>query len=178
MLISPNYNGSNGEYFTGTSAGNRVRLSNNPYIDYTKFVNATYSPVLGTVTSSSAVVNNHDYSNYSPVKVLLSDGSTAVNLSNYLIDNFSIEQFYTSDLVLFIHSGDSIIFNKQIKTGFRVLYQYVPNSFRYRVIMRSLTSDPQNYSVDRLIFKFSSEKRDSLLINLIKYDNLFKNKIN
>ena len=79
---------------------------------------------------------------------------------------------------MFIHSGDSIIFNKQIKTGFRVLYQYVPNSFRYRVIMRSLTSDPQNYSVDRLIFKFSSEKRDSLLINLIKYDNLFKNKVN
>jgi hypothetical protein len=178
MLISPNYNGSNGEYFNGTSAGNRVRLSNDPYVDYSKFVNATYSPVLGTVTSASAAINNHDYSNYSPVKVLMSDGNTAVNLSNYLIDNFSIEDFYTSDLVLFIHSGDSIIFNKQIKTGFRVLYQYVPNSFRYRVIMRSLTSDPQNYSVDRLIFKFSSEKRDSLLINLIKYDNLFKNKVN
>ncbi len=178
MLISPNYNGSNGEYFSNTSAGNRVRLSNTPYIDYSKFVNATYSPVLGTVTSSSAAVNNHDYSNYSPVKVLMSDGSAAINLSNYLIDNFSIEQFYASDLVLFIHSGDSIIFNKQIKTGFRVLYHYVPNSFRYRVVMRSLTSDPQNYSVDRLIFKFSSEKRDSLLINLIKYDNLFKNKIN
>jgi len=178
MLISPNYNGSNGEYFSNTSAGNRVRLSNDPYVDYTKFINATYSPILGTVTTSSAAINNHDYSNYSPVKILMSDGSAAVNLSNYLIDNFSIEQFYASDLVLFIHSGDSIIFNKQIKTPFRVLYQYVPKSFRYRVIMRSLTSDPQNYSVDRLIFKFSSEKRDSLLINLIKYDNLFKNKIN
>lgn len=178
MLISPNYNGSNGEYFSNTSAGNRVRLSNEPYVDSTKFINATYSPILGTVTTSSAAINNHDYSNYSPVKILMSDGSAAINLSNYLIDNFSIEQFYASDLVLFIHSGDSIIFNKQIKTPFRVLYQYVPKSFRYRVIMRSLTSDPQNYSVDRLIFKFSSEKRDSLLINLIKYDNLFKNKIN
>jgi hypothetical protein len=178
MLISPNYNGSNGEYFSNTSAGNRVRLSNDPYVDSTKFINATYSPILGTVTTSSAAINNHDYSNYSPVKILMSDGSAAINLSNYLIDNFSIEQFYASDLVLFIHSGDSIIFNKQVKTPFRVLYQYVPKSFRYRVIMRSLTSDPQNYSVDRLIFKFSSEKRDSLLINLIKYDNLFKNKIN
>jgi len=178
MLISPNYNGSNGEYFSNTSAGNRVRLSNDPYVDYTKFINATYSPILGTVTTASAAINNHDYSNYSPVKILMSDGNAAINLSNYLIDNFSIEQFYASDLVLFIHSGDSIIFNKQIKTPFRVLYQYVPKSFRYRVIMRSLTSDPQNYSVDRLIFKFSSEKRDSLLINLIKYDNLFKNKIN
>jgi hypothetical protein len=178
MLISPNYNGSNGEYFSSTSAGNRVRLSNDPYVDHTKFINATYSPILGTTTTSSAAINNHDYSNYSPVKILMSDGNAAINLSNYLIDNFSIEQFYTSDLVLFIHSGDSIIFNKQIKTPFRVLYQYVPKSFRYRVIMRSLTSDPQNYSVDRLIFKFSSEKRDSLLINLIKYDNLFKNKIN
>lgn len=178
MLISPNYNGSNGEHFNSTSAGNRVRLSNEPYVDYSKFINATYSPILGTVTTSSAAINNYDYSNYSPVKILMSDGNAAVNLSNYLIDNFSIEQFYASDLVLFIHSGDSIIFNKQIKTAFKVLYQYVPKSFRYRVVMRSLTSDPQNYSVDRLIFKFSSEKRDSLLINLIKYDNLFKNKIN
>ena len=44
--------------------------------------------------------------------------------------------------------------------------------------MRSLTNDEQNYTIDRLIFKFSTENRDDMLISLIKYDNLFKNKMN
>jgi len=58
------------------------------------------------------------------------------------------------------------------------MYQYVPDSFRYRVVMRSLDNTAENYSVDRLIFKFSSEKRDQLLINLVKHDNIFKNQVN
>lgn len=178
VLISPSYNGSNGERFTSTTYGNRVRLSQDPYIDYSKFVNASYNAIRGTITSSSTSASNYDYSLYSPVKVVLDDGTQAINITNYLIENFQIESFYTTDSLLFIHSGDSVIFNRSINQGFRVLYQYIPDSFRYRVIMRSLTQDPQNYSVDRLIFKFSTEKRDSLLINLIKYDNLFKNKVN
>lgn len=178
MLVTPNINGANGERFSGTGQNSRVRLSYYPYIDYTKFVNATYSSYTGTVTSAKSLISNIDYSNYSPVTVIFDDGTPVINITNYLVNNNEIESFYESEDVLFIHYGDSLVFNRQINKPFRVLYQYMPDSFRYRVVMRSLTTDDQNYSVDRLIFKFSTETRDSMLINLSKYDNLFRNKVN
>lgn len=178
ILVTPSNSNSNGEYFDSVGQDLRVRLSNNPYIDYTKFVNGTYSPFVGTITSSKTSNGNFDYSNYSPVKVILNDGTTARNITNYLVNNNSIEQFTNTTDLQFIHYGDSLVFNKQINQAFNVLYQYIPDSFRYRIVMRSLTSDEQNYTVDRLIFKFSTETKDSALINLIKYDNLFRNKVN
>lgn len=177
-LASSGSNGANGEYFEVSNQGNRIRLSYNPYIDFSKLHNASYSSYTGTITSSKTDYGNFDHSSYSPVKIIFEDGSTAINLTNYIIDNNEIESFYDTDNVLFIHHGDSILFNKSIEKPFRVIYQYVPDCFRYRVVMRSLTADSQNYTVDRLIFKFLTEKRDDLLINLIKYDNLFKNKVN
>lgn len=177
ILVTPSYNGSNGEYF-GPSMRSRVSLKNSPFVDYSKFQNATYSTVVGTITSSSTSSGSYDYSTYSPIKIIFDDGKVGVNITNYILDNYQIESFYDTNEILFLHYGDTIIFNKEIQSGFRVLYQYVPDSFRYRIIMRSLDNTLENYSVDRLIFKFSSEKRDQLLINLVKHDNIFKSKVN
>jgi hypothetical protein len=69
------------------------------------------------------------------------------------------------------------MFNKKINTPFRVLYDYIPDIFRYRVIFRNLNSTQENYSVDRLMFKFSSEKEDAITNNFIRYDNIFKSKL-
>lgn len=178
ILSSPNFDGSNGELFSSTLPGNRVRLAYDPYIDQSKLSGATYSPIVGTITSSVTSFGNFDNSNYSPVKVLLSDGTTARNMTNYILNDYQTESFENSNDLMFIHSGDTLTFNRPINSNFRVLYQYIPDSFRYRVVLRSITSDTENYSVNRLIFKFSTENNDQQLINLIKYDNLFKNKIN
>ena len=177
ILVTPSYNGSNGEYF-GPARRMKVTLRNDPFVDYSKFQNASYSSTIGTITSSSTSSGSYDYSSYSPVKIIFEDGKTAINITNYILDNYEIESFYDTDEILFLHYGDTITFNKEITSGFRVMYQYVPDSFRYRVIMRSLDNTAENYSVDRLIFKFSSEKRDQLLINLVKHDNIFKNQVN
>jgi hypothetical protein len=177
VLITPSYNGSNGESFAAARR-TKVSLRNDPYVDYSKFQNASYSNFIGTVTSSSTSSGSYDYSSYSPIKIIFEDGKTAINITNYILDNYEIESFYETDEILFLHYGDTITFNKEVTSGFRVMYQYVPDSFRYRVVMRSLDNTAENYSVDRLIFKFSSEKRDQLLINLVKHDNIFKNKVN
>ncbi len=177
ILVTPSYNGSNGEYF-GPARRMKVTLRNDPFVDYSKFQNASYSSTIGTITSSSTSSGSYDYSSYSPVKIIFEDGKTAINITNYILDNYEIESFYDTDEILFLHYGDTITFNKEITSGFRVMYQYVPDSFRYRVVMRSLDNTAENYSVDRLIFKFSSEKRDQLLINLVKHDNIFKNQVN
>lgn len=178
VLASPNFDGSNGEYFSSTMSGNMVRLAFDPYVDQTKLFGATYSPFIGTITSSKTSFGNYDNSNYSPVKVVLNDGTTATNMTNYILDDYQTESFENSDNLMFIHNGDTLIFNRPINSGFRVLYQYMPDSFRYRIVLRSITPDSENYSVNRLIFKFSTENNDKQLTNLIKYDNLFKNKVN
>jgi len=178
ILVSPSSNGLNGEYFTSTGQSSNVRLNNRPYVDIARLADASYSIYVGTIPSSRTVYGGYDNSSYSPVKVVFQDGTTAINITNYVNENNQTEIFYETDNILFVHHGDSITFNKKIDKPFTVLYQYIPDSFRYRVIMRSLTNDEQNYTIDRLIFKFSTENRDDMLISLIKYDNLFKNKMN
>lgn len=178
ILASVSFNGSNGEYFSSTGSNNRVRLSYVPYIDNTKMADATYTQYTGVITSAATSFGNYDNSFYSPVKIQFFDGSTATNITNYLQNNNQAEVFYDTENTLFIHHGDTLVFNKSLNKPFRVIYQYVPDSFRYRIIMRSLSNDLQDFSVDRLIFKFSTENQDNVLLNLTKYDNLFKNKIN
>lgn len=178
ILAGPNFDGYNGEYFSSTMSGNRVTLAFDPYVDQAKLSGAVYSPFLGTLTKSKTVFGNFDNSNYSPVKVVFNDGTTAANMTNYILNDYQAESFEAANEYMFIHNGDTLTFNKPINSGFRVMYQYVPDSFRYRVVLRSITKDVENYSVNRLIFKFSTENNDKQLINLNKYDNLFKNKIN
>lgn len=177
VLVSASTNEFNGEIFAKSEFGNRVELRNNPHIDYGKFANASYSAINGTITTSNSSFGNFDYSSYSPVKIILDDGTVALNITNYLLDSAQRESFYDTELLLFIHTGQSILFNKSVAIPFRVLYHYTADSFRYRIVLRNLNNTIENYSVDRLMFKFSIEKQDSMMNAFVKYNNRYKNRI-
>lgn len=175
VLVTSSSNGFNGERFESTEVNNSVVISNSPYVDRTKFINATYSAINGTVTTSKSSSGNFDYSSYSPVKILFEDGTSAINLTNYLLDDYRLEVFYDTSTVLYMHDGKTVIFNQKITKPFKVLYQYMADVFRYRIIMRNLTKNLENYSIDRLLFKFSMEKDNVIVNNFTKYDNKYKN---
>ena len=178
VLSNYSSQGKNGEMFTSLNYDNSVTLSQTPYIDRSKFSNASYSSYNGTVTSSNSSFGNFDYSSYSPVKVVFDDGTVAKNISNYILTDTQVPSFEDRTDYCFIHYDNTIIFNKKINTTFRVIYEYIPDIFRYRVVFRSLNKSPkENYSVDRLMFKFSSEKEDVITNNFIRYDNIFKSKL-
>lgn len=177
LLQTVSSNGFNGERFTRTGLNDSVDLMHNPYVDNDKYLDAEYSSRRGTLATSNSTIGNFDYSSYSPVKVILDDGTVAINLTNYLLNDFQVPSFYETDLLLFIHSGKTLIFNKEITQPFRVLYHHVADVFRYRVVLRNLDNTVENYSVDRLIFKFSVSKNDTIVNSFIKYDNRYKNRI-
>jgi hypothetical protein len=176
VLINASFDGVNGERFEKTNSDNSVRITYAPYISQEKLVNSVYSIINGTITANKSSFGNFDYSSYCPVKILFENGSTAINLTNYVLSSSQVPSFYKSDSVLFIHSGQTILFNKFINTPFRVIYQHIPNVFRYRIILRSLDNTSENYSVDRILFKFSLEKDSTINNNFIKYDNKYKKK--
>jgi hypothetical protein len=174
-LVSSSTMGQSGEYFSSTNYDMSVQLSQNPYIDRVKFSNAQYNIYTGTTTSSNTNFGNFDYSNYSPVKIIFDDGTTAINITNYLLDDNQVPSFTDStNAFYFIHYDKTIIFNKKPTQKFRVLYHYIQDSFRYRVVFRSLNSTSENYSLDRIIFKFSCEKENVIENKFIRYDNIFK----
>ncbi len=177
VLASASTGAYNGERFENTGFGNTIQLANDPHIDYGKLINAKYSSINGTITTSNSSFGNFDYSSYSPVKVLLDDGNSALNLTNYVLDSSEKESFYNSEVLLFVHVGRSIIFNKPINQPFRVLYHYISDIFRYRIILRNLDSTKENYSIDRLLFKFSMDRQDSIINTFVKYENRYKNRI-
>lgn len=177
VLTSSNSDGSTGEKFTKTNMNNTVQLQNTPYISGEKLIGAVYSSTNGTITTNKSSFNNFDYSNYCPVKVVFNDGSSAINLTNYIRDSFEMPAFYSQTSILFIHSDNNIIFNQPINKPFMVIYQYIPSIFRYRVIMRNLNRTNQNYSVDRLLFKFSVDINNQIDNNFTKYDNKYKKKV-
>lgn len=177
VLSTYSSEGKNGERFIISNYDNSVTLSQTPYIDRSKFSNASYSPNRGTVTSSNSSFGNFDYSSYSPVKVVFDDGTVAKNISNYILTDTQVPTFEDRTDYCFIHYDNALIFNKKINTPFRVVYEYIPDIFRYRVVFRTLNLTQENYSVDRLMFKFSSEKEDVITNNFIRYDNIFKSKL-
>jgi hypothetical protein len=177
ILSTASSGGFNGERFDQTMTDNSIQLRYTPYVDGSKFVNAVYSSRNGTLTTTNSSLGNFDYSSYTPVKVILDDGTIGINMTNYIPNDFQIQSFYETDLLLFIHSGRKIIFNKPINQSFRVLYQYAADIFRYRIVLRNIDGTMENYSVDRLLFKFSLEKDDTIVNNFIKYDNRFKNRV-
>lgn len=177
VLSTYSSEGKNGERFTALNYDNSVTLSQTPYIDRSKFSNASYSSYSGTVTSSNSSFGNFDYSSYSPVKVVFDDGTVAKNITNYILTDTQVPTFQDRTDHCFIHYDKTIIFNKKINTTFRIIYEYIPDIFRYRVVFRTLNLTQENYSVDRLMFKVSSEKEDVITNNFIRYDNIFKSKL-
>ena len=138
-----------GEMFTQTDQNSYVKLSYNPYINPTSASSAVYGKVGGT-----NFIGN--YAGYSPVKVQLSDGSYALNITNYTTATQKVE-FYQTNNTLFIHSGQGIVFNKNINSPFKVYYQYIPNDLRFRVILRrNINNSTDPISVDSLIMKMKT----------------------
>lgn len=148
-----------GQKFTSTDINSSVILEYNPHVNQDYLVNATYINGFGTLFQGI---------NYSPIKVELLNGSIATNITNY---SNSIEKvnFYNTDLILYIHSGKNIIFNKPINSPFTVDYEYVPYNLRFKLIMRKTTNSmPLASSADAVILKMKTAKYDNYYNKLNK----------
>lgn len=175
VLSTASSSGQSGEYFNTVNYDLSVQLSKSPYIDRSKLVGGSYNAYMGTITSANTSFGNYDYSSYSPVKVVFDDNTSAINLTNYLLDDNSLPTFPDDiNTIYFVHYDNIIIFNRKPTKPFRVMYQYLPDIFRYRVIFRSLNSTQENSSLDRIIFKFSGFKENSMSNKFIRYDNIFR----
>lgn len=142
-----------GERFLQTDNNSYIRLSYTPYINKTAAKSSTYNAIGGT-----SFIGN--FGGYSPVKIQLSDGSFAVNLTNYSDTSYNVS-FYNTSNTLFMHNGNGIVFNRNINTPFSVYYQYTPNDLRFRIILRKNyldTNDP--ISVDSVILKMKTLNYD------------------
>jgi len=146
--------GAEGEFFSGTGPENMVTIKNDPFIDQSKLQNATYSLTYGTIPVS-------DYSGYNPLLVKFADGTYAINLTNYLKGSFEKTNFYNTSEVLFFQNGKNLIFNKSINQPFNVIYNYMNNYIRFRLIVRN---NFLNYfssgSVDNVIIKMKTKSPD------------------
>lgn len=152
----------NGELFQRTGSNNTVKLKNSPYIDASKFTKAAYSPTQGTVNSVENI-------GYTPVSIKLSDGSYAINLTNYISGSFEKANFYESSETLFFQNGKYIIFNKSINEPFTVAYNYLNSQVRFRLIVRNnFTNYFSPGSVDNVIIKFKTKNSDNLANKLLK----------
>ena len=142
-----------GEKFSSTDYLGRVYLKNLPYINTLFTQDALYNPSFGTVFSEQ-------YEGYSPVKILMSDGSYALNLTNYTSLPY-LPSFPDSSGNYFIQNGKEIVFNKIITEPFSIMYSYINNSLRFRIILRKNISD-LNYSfgVDSVMIKAKTKNYD------------------
>jgi hypothetical protein len=151
-----------GELFSSTDLTNRVVIQNIPYVNTSFVSNATYSSLVGTVFYGSG-------SGYNPVKILLSDGSYAVNLTNYTESSDSPDFSLKPSGVYFIQNGKEIIFNQYISSPFRVIYEYVPSSLRFRLIMRkNIPNINYTCSADSILVKCKTKIYDPFYDKLTK----------
>jgi hypothetical protein len=147
--------GVNGEYFTSTGLGNIIKIQNTPYVDYQKFINPVYSETYGTISSGGASI-------YNPVQIRLMNGTYAVNLTNYISGDFTKASFYETDQYLFYQNGKNIVFNKPVNSPFNVIYSYINNNIRFRLISRNNYSGSFSPgSVDNVIVKMKINNSDN-----------------
>jgi hypothetical protein len=142
-----------GEKFSSTDYLAKVVLKNIPYIksEFTK--DALYNPNFGTIFSDQ-------YQGYSPVKILMSDGTYALNLTNYTSEKY-MASFPNSSGYFFIQNGKEIVFNQIVTTPFVVYYDYTNDSLRFRIILRKNISDIQyGGSIDSLLLKVKTRQYD------------------
>ena len=161
VIRSYTKDGKQGQVFPATGGGNRVQLDYIPFVE-SKFATATYSSNYGTINSFENI-------GYSPIRVTLSDGTLAINLTNYLSNNFEKATFYPTNEVLFFQNGKQLIFNKNITTPLTVNYSYIPPSIRFRVIIRNNIPVLTNgISVDNVIIKCKVNNLDPLSQKLLR----------
>lgn len=146
LVTSFDENGA-GEGFTALSNQLIATLKFEPYIDYTKVETSSYDSELGL-------------NPYSPLVVRFKDGSIAVNLTNYK-GGGQTELDPTADQYQFIHSGNTLIFNKQVTQEFRVYYQYLLSNVRVRIVLRVNDVSAVSPTVDMFQLKAKTRKADA-----------------
>lgn len=154
-----------GQTFSSTTTDNSIILDQIPFINKSYIPYATYSPSLGTIFSQTAA-------NYSPVKVKLSNGTFAINLTNYTDLNYTIN-FSNFSGVAFRHVGNRLVFNVALNETFQVYYDYIPNNLRYKIVIRkNIPEINSDYAIDAVILKMKSLNYDPF------FDKITKIKIN
>lgn len=153
--------GNQGQKFLGTGPGNKVKLDYIPYVE-DKFNNAVYNNNYGSVN----ITNNIGYS---PVTVTLEDGTVAINLTNYIKNDYQKANFYSTSDCLFYQSGKELIFNKPISQNLTVGYNYIPDILRFRVIIRENIQNQYNgISLDNVILKCKTKNLDPFSEKLLR----------
>lgn len=137
-----------GQTFNRADGSNSVIIEKVPYINQNLLQSAVYSSSLGTIFSANT--------GYSPVKIRLSNGTFAVNLTNYTKTVQNV-RFYDTNTVLFIQNGRNIVFNQQINSPFTVFYDYSPNTLRFRLIARRNIPNVQiPIKIDNVLLKMKT----------------------
>lgn len=155
-----------GQRFTRSGSDRSVRLDYMPYISRAYSRSSFYSYGTGTIFNGSG-------QGYSPVSIRLSDGSYAINLTNYT-DSPERVQFPTDNQIYFIQSGKQIVFNRQITSEFTVDYEYVPENLRFRLIARKNISNLDiPVKIDSVLIKAKTVKYDHFYdtLNYISLSN-------
>lgn len=165
--ITKNYgdNSGPGQSFARNDSNRSINLEYTPYVNKTYLNDATYGLTIGTIFRGAGL-------GYNPVKILLSDGTYAINMTNYTNTQYSAG-FYDTNLTLFIQNGKNITFNKIINSNFKVFYEYIPYNLRFRLIMRKNVPNLDiPAKADSVLLKIKTETFDS---NYDKLTSVAKN---
>jgi len=135
----------NGERFNKTDLNYKVKLSHAPYVDQHYRSYSSYSPAVGTKFSGPAT-------GYSPVKVVLDDGTIAINMTNYSLTT-AAAVFPNLSNLYFIQSGNSLVFNMPVNQGFYVDYEYSSNDTRFRLVVRKNVREDIPGGIDSVLIK-------------------------
>lgn len=155
-----------GQFFERANNNATVTLDYNPYVNEDLLQTAIYSPFIGTIFNG-----DDQLLDYSPVKIRLSDGSYAINLTNYTNSPEKVS-FYNTDLTLFIQNGKNIVFNRIINSSINIDYEYVPYNLRFRFIMRKNSKNLlSSAKADSLILKMKANTYDDYYNRLNKIYN-------
>lgn len=149
-----------GQNFFKNDINNTVTLKYTPYVNQSLSAFSSYDGSLGTTFIGNTT-------GYSPVRVRLRDGSFAINLTNYTGRSQNV-QLTGGGNVTFIQTGKKIIFNRNITEPFKVYYDYIPNSLRFRLVTRkNIPNSNLPISVDSVILKMKTLNIDPYYDKLI-----------
>ena len=135
-----------GEGFDDSGGQLVIDLAHNPFVDPESVASATYNATTGL-------------DGYSPIVLKFDDGTIAYNLTNYK-GGTQTALDSDSDDYQFIHTGNTLMFNKLVSKAFRVFYQFQPSDVRVRVVLRSNYTSYVSPSVDFFQLKAKTKKAD------------------
>lgn len=154
-------NGTQGQRFISSGPGNKVKLDYIPFIE-NNLSNISYNDRYGTIDLNTNT-------SYSPISITFDDGSSSINLTNYLPNSFEKANFYSTNEYLYYHNGKDIVFNKPVLTPFTINYSHIPATVRFRAILRNNIPGLTNaISLDSVIIKSKVKNLDSFSQKLLR----------